>query len=715
MKLDFKLPFQKLQQSGNLDALLDREQSDQIGQMVVEGYLADLRSRDEWWARSKDAIKLALQVVERKTYPWVGASNVKFPLLTVATLQFSARAYSALIRGTEVVKCRVVGADPMGQKRARANRLAQHMSYQMLEQDEAWEEEHDKLLMTLPIMGCSFIKSYYDPVKGINCSKHVLPQDLVVNYWAESLEKCERKTHRFYLFDREIRERQLAGEYNPTVEISDSPNQPDPQETDQRQGLMAATDGKVPRLVLEQHLFLDLDGDGYEEPYVVTVDKDSAKVLKIVNRFGKVVTRQSQQADRLLEALTTEQDQTRQTQLQLKLAELARQKPELLRIEPLEYFTKFSFIPAPDGGFYDMGFGTLLGPINEAVNSLVNQLIDAGKLQNGSSGFIGRGARIPGGKLNFQPFEWKRVDVAGGVLRDSIVPLPVNPPSPVLFQLLGLLIQYGERIASVTEASTGENVGQNTPAYNMQAMLQQGMAVFQGIFKRIYRGFRDEYRKWYILNRIYLSAREYFQVLDGPSTEIYQSDYQGDPSDVKPAADPNAILSEEKMRQAVIIAERARMVPGYNPVAVELKFLEAMGIQDVQELYPLNEQGQPVIPPPPNPEIEVQLAEEQRRAMEGMQRAQAAKADIQIKAAIAEVDMALKEAQTVKTLAEAGAIDAELAEKRGQTALQSIDLRRQAMKDLMDHADKQADRDHDRRMAKESGNGRAPAGDRSAA
>jgi chaperonin GroES len=143
----------------------------------------------------------------------------------------------------------------------------------------------------------------------------------------------------------------------------------------------------------------------------------------------------------------------------------------VLKIEPIEHYTKYSFIPAPDGGFYDLGFGALLGPLNNSVNTLINQLIDSGSLQNGSVGFIGKGARIKGGKLRFSPNEWKRVPVAGGALRDSLVPLPVNQPSPVLFNLLSLLINYAERVGSVSDTMVGENPGQNTPAYNMSALM----------------------------------------------------------------------------------------------------------------------------------------------------------------------------------------------------------------------------------------------------
>jgi chaperonin GroES len=525
MELSAKLSLETIQDSKNLVENLSEDTVNDIGRMVCENYEVDEQSRRKWKIKMEDATELALQLTTPKTYPWPNAANVKFPLLTVASMQFAARAYPALVKAPDLVKYRVQGSDPQGEKAAKAQRISAHMSYQLLEQDEQWEEDQDKAFLALPILGCIFKKSYYDPTLEHNCSKLVLPKNLAVHYYAKSIESAERKTEIFELYDREIRERELRGifkehEYGP-------PPTPEEREEDDRQGTSAPlSDRDTPRTFLEQHTFLDLDGDGYKEPYVITVDKASQKVARIVARIKKITTEQSVK----IEELTTRikslaqglpqpqqgQEPTPQMMQQLQMAEqaimgwqaeieeLAQEKPKVLRIEPVEYFTKYSFIPSPDGGFYDLGFGALLSPINDSVNTIINQLLDAGTLQNSSGGFIGKGARIKGGQLRFRANEWKRVEVAGGTLRDSIVPLPVNQPSNVLFELLSLLIGYAERVGSVTDTMVGENPGQNTPAYNMSAMLEQGLQVFNGIFKRIYRSFRGELRKLYALNGIYL-------------------------------------------------------------------------------------------------------------------------------------------------------------------------------------------------------------------
>ena len=663
------LRLRDIQSAVNVADLLPEEDLTEIGHKAHRAYEADEQSRADWKKKNTEATKLALQITEDKSYPWESASNVKFPLLTIAAIQFSSRAYPALVKTPDIVKFRVQGDDPQGQKAARAQRISAHMSYQILEEDEDWEEEHDKALLAVPILGCVFKKSYHDPIKEHNCSELVLPNNLCVNYYAKKLENAS-KTHIFNMHSNEIRERVLSGLFlehelgpMPVGEQTDA---------DVRQGTTPPADTEDrPRIIHEYHTLLDLDGDGYKEPYVVTYDKTSRKVFRIVHRFKKVVSEQSLKVEEnrkrvmeIVQSLPPPQEGQPQDVNVLRAAEatiqqleteneaLMAQKPKVLRITPIEYFTKIPFISSPDGGFYDIGFGSLLSPLNDSVNTLINQLIDSGSLQNGSVGFIGKGARIKGGKVRFSPNEWKRVDVAGATLRDALVPLPVNQPSAVLFQLLGLLINYTERVSSITDTMAGENPGQNTPAYNYSAMLEQGLQVFNGIFKRVYRSMRSEVRKLYDLNSLYLDEFKYFEYQD-KSMEVLKEDYWADRKDLIPAADPNAFSSKEKQMKAQVIAERAMMVPGYSKISVEQRFLEAMDIPDAAEVFPVVQNPETgdmelVFPPAPDPEIELKKAEEERRSLEAKDRAE-------VNYMLAASKIAVDEAQILKIMADAEA------------------------------------------------------------
>jgi hypothetical protein len=718
------LNLREIEKSKNVDTFLSPEQSDTIGREVVDAYLEDKQSRLEWEKRMDAAIKLALQMVEAKSYPWPNASNVKFPLVTIAALQFSARAYPALVKVPNLVSYRVTGEDPDGQKAGRASRIGRHMSYQLLDQDEAWEEDTDRKFIVVPIIGCAFKKTYWDAVKEANCSRLVLPQNLVVHYYTRSIEECERKTEVFELYKREIRERQLRQLYS-EKELG-QPQASQPKLSDQRQGVTPPIQSDAtPRQLLEQHTYRDLDGDGYPEPYIVTVDFASRKVLRIVARFAKVETEQSVQIEALrkqrvsldlkiaeiieqVKAATAqalgdpEQVDPEAAQMAMQAAEqhIAEQvapyksvqaqidaqmqalqqsdqtEPKVLSIQALEHYTKYGFIPSPDGGFYDLGLGALLGPVNDSVNTLINQLIDSGTLQNGSQGFIGKGARIQGGEVRFKPFEWKRVNVAGQTLRDSLVPLPVNQPSNVLFQLLSLLISYGEKISSVNDAMSGNNPGQNTPAFNMNAMLEQGLQVFNGIFKRLYRSFRKELRKLYVLNRLYLNPIEYFETLDGRWSAL-QNDYSADERDVVPAADPNAFSNMQNMMKAQFLAQRAASVPGYNLAKVERMLLEAADIPDPQEVYPVDEQGNPSIPAPKNPEIELAAAEEHRRTIEAQSR-------MHLDALRTDSEIAVNESVVLKTMAEVQQGNVELVISQFQALTDRIKANSDSIKKIAD-------------------------------
>jgi chaperonin GroES len=680
------IDLKKLAASPNINELLTAEQVEAVGQTVAEGYRLDRQSRFEWERKNADGFRLALQVREKKSFPFENASNVKHPLITIATLQWSSRAYAGLIKPPNIARCAVVGKDPDGAKADRAKRISEHLNYQVIEQDEAWEEEHDQLFMTLPISGCSFIKSAKHPIYDYPVGEHVLATDLVMNYRARSVMTCRRKTHRFQMAPNEIRERQLAGNWSDTElgRCYAEPEHYDPtrQMTDQREG-MARTEWGVDRTVCEQHCWFDFDGDGYEEPYMVTFDLSSAKVLNIVNRFKAVNTEQSLKIRKLTGMLMSlKDDQVRYEAVQKKIVALTKEDGKIVSIEPNEHFTKYGFIPSPDGSIYDLGFGALLGPINESVDTLINELIDSGKLQNQNSGWIASGVKIPGGRLSFEFGEWKKVDVTGGSLKENIVPLPVNPPSPVLLELLGVLIQYGEKTASVSDAMTGQNPGQNTPAYGWQQMLTQGMAVYSGIFKRQYRGLRHELRIRYRLNSEHLNPVEYFSILDGQQKEIFLTDYMGPSDDIRPVADPNVALSEERVKTAMFIAERAAMTGGYDPVKVEVNLLDAMQVDNRDEIFPLDEKGQPKITPPKSDELQIETMKEQRLTLESEAKVKLDQQDLQIKAAHTEAMIEEINARIVKTYADAGKVETDSLQAQAKLALDRVNASRQAAKDI---------------------------------
>jgi chaperonin GroES len=283
----------------------------------------------------------------------------------------------------------------------------------------------------------------------------------------------------------------------------------------------------------------------------------------------------------------------------LETSILRNEKGEIINITPETYFTKYPFIPSPDGGFYDIGFGILLGPLNESIDTIINQLIDAGTMATTAGGFLSRGIKVRGGNYNFAPLEWKHVDSTGEDLAKGIVPLPVREPSQVLFTLLQTLVNYGERIVGATDIMVGENVGQNTPAQTSQTMAEQGMKVFSGIFKRIHRSLKEELKKVYRLNQLYLVGD-----IDYPQGFIRSVDYLFDDSTLRPLADPNVVTDAQRILQAQTLMQAAATVPGFNMYQVTKRYLEALKVSNIEEVLP-NPQGPNAVQPQPDPKVQL--------------------------------------------------------------------------------------------------------------
>jgi len=560
-----------------------------IGALAWQGYQHDELSRSSWKRRMEAAMDLAMQVQKDKNFPWPGCSNVIFPLVTIASLQFSSRSYGNIIQGTDVVKYRIIGTDPDLKLQQQADRISKHMSWQVLEEDVSWEEQHDRLLINLGIVGCNFIKTYYSSSHKYVVSELVMARDFVLDYWAKSVEDCARKTQIIPMYRNEIYEKVVGRTFRNVLNSewfnSTPPQAPnDTADQDNRKGLMPPLpDDDTPFRMLEQHRLLDLDQDGYAEPYIVTIEERSKTVVKLAARWER-----EEDVDRV---------------------DFPGAKSRIKRIKATEYFTKYGFIPAPDGGIYDTGFGTLLGPLNESVNSGINQLLDSGTMANSNGGFLGRGVKIRGGVYTMAPWEWKRVDSTGDDLRKSMVPLPVREPSDVMFKLLGLLIEYTDRIAGTTDPMVGVNPGQNTPAETSRNTMEQGMKVYSGIFKRVWRSMKEEFKKRHQLNAIFLQTKQRF---GNESAYINQEDYRSNPDLVVPAADPNLVSDGMRMAQASTMRQAAHEVQGYDIALVEKNFLRALKVDAIDLYYP----GPGKVPPLPNPKMQVEQVKLQGKQMD---------------------------------------------------------------------------------------------------
>jgi len=312
--------------------------------------------------------------------------------------------------------------------------------------------------------------------------------------------------------------------------------------------------------VLEQHCYLDLDGDGYEEPYIVTVHPDSRKVFRIVANFKESDVIRNEDGD-------------------------------VLRINSETYFVDYHFIRNPDGGFYSLGIGQLLYPINEAINTVINQLIDAGTLNNLQGGFIGRSLRIKSGELRVKMGEWKSIDTPPtGSIGDHIYPLPTKEPSATLFQLLGTLIDTVKDLARVNEATQGSQLAQNAPATSVLTLVEQGLVVFNAIQKRIFKSFKKELEQIYRIYSTYLDDIDYQMVLNDPNA-LVEADFRMEDMDITPVGNPGNSSTAQRLAKAQAVGQ----LPSIPQYLKDIEFLKALEFSeaDIQQLVPA---------PNPNPE-----------------------------------------------------------------------------------------------------------------
>jgi chaperonin GroES len=531
----------KLVNLDNCAEVLSEDERAKIGSRVVREYKLDRDSRSDWEARAQRAMDLAKQKKEPKSFPWPDASNVKYPLLTTAALQFAARAYPAIVDGPRVVKCRVIGDDPDGKLAELADEISEAMSSQLLNELPNWEDDLDTALHQIPIIGCAFKKVYPDKTSGPGYRSEMISAfDLVVNQKAKSLETVPRISHVFTLYPHEIGERRRSGWFL-DIEIK---------------GTETGEDEDAPETFIEQHRWLDLDGDGTPEPWVVTVHESTEKLVRIKPCFDPG-------------AMTLDQERGR-----------------IVRIPRHDYFVLMPFIPDPEGGFYPVGFGHLLEPISDVIDTTLNQMMDSGTLQNAGGGFIGAGVDIGKGKaeIKLRPGEYKRVQSPGTDLRQAIVNMEHPGPSPTLFQLLGMMVDAGKEVASIKDVLVGDQPGKGMTATGTMALIEQGLKVFTAIYKRIYRALAKEFKLIYDIN-----AADYPE---------YQQGFV-----IMPVSDPGMITDLQRMSKAQFVLEEAKSGnPHIDMLAATRRAFEAARIERPEELL---KQA-----PPPDPLMQAGAAAE---------------------------------------------------------------------------------------------------------
>lgn len=556
--------------SDNVAALIPSDRLEEIGKQVIDDYQLDKDSCADWYSANTKALDLARQKGVSKSFPWEGAANVVVPLITTASIAYNARVLPEIITQGGIALTRTMGRQTP-EKDARAERVAEHINYQLLFQMREWQADTDKLLMVYSVCGLAYRKIWFDTIKNRPCSTILTPDQVVVNNSIQSLESARRVSHIIEMYKNDIESKKRAGLW---LDVECAEDGYGGEATSEN-----PTDDPV-YVFIEQHRWLDLDDDGYEEPYIVTVDKGSSKVVRIMARYDE---RDVKHKD----------DGT------------------VVSIDACSYFIDYHFIPTFDGTFMSYGFGALLGNLNRASNSVLNALLNAGLLSNTQGGFLAKNFRMQGGNKPLAAGEWRKTEIPADLLQNSLLPMPVKEPSAVLQTLLEQLIGMAKSIVSVQSIGL-DDVPANAAASSVLSVVEDKSKVFNATFKRFYRSLTDELRLLCSINSRYLGDVTEFVGLDKES-QITRDDYAANDYQIIPVADPAITTQAQRMAIANSTLEVAKAVPGSNLVEAGRDVLKAIGNPDPDKI--IAPSGAQTIPP----EVQQQMAAMQQQAAQMQQ------------------------------------------------------------------------------------------------
>ena len=545
----------------NLAEFIDENKLNSIGKDLIDSYSGDKESRADWeetYTKGLDQLGLKF---EDRTEPWAGACGVFHPMMSEAVIRFQSQAISEMFPAQGPVRTKIVGKDTV-EKTRQAGRVQDYLNYLLTHEMKEYRTETEKMLFSLPLAGSAFRKVYYDPTLGRPCSIFIPAEDVVVNYGASDIDTCERATHVMKKSSNDVRKMQVNGFYRDidlpsgTKEYSDISKK-----YDEMIGEVDTYNLDNRHLLLEMQVDLDLEGfedmddqgneTGIALPYVVTMDYPSGIILSIRRNYFE-------------------------------------DDPQKVR---RTHFVHYQYLPGI--GFYGFGLIHMIGGLAKSATSLLRQLVDAGTLSNLPGGLKARGLRIKGDDTPIMPGEFRDVDVPGGAIRDNITFLPYKEPSATLYSLLQNIVEEGRRFASISDMKISD-MNNQAPVGTTLALLERNMKVMTAVQARLHASMRKEFD---ILVSIVKDFTDPAYPYETDEEETIKAEDFDDRVDVIPVSDPNASTMAQRIMQYQAAMQLAQSAPQmYNLPELHRQMLEVLGIKDVEDIVPLDEDIKPVDP-----------------------------------------------------------------------------------------------------------------------
>ena len=480
-----------------------------------------------------------------------GASKVVHPMMTEACVDFAARAMKELMPAGGPAKDFIPGELTMARVK-KAHRKTAFMNWQLTVQAPEFRAEIEQLLTQVPLGGAQYLKMSWDEHRNRPGFLFVAIDDMYLPFAATNFYSAQRRTHVQYLTQLDYKQRVRSGMYR-DVDIVPASADPDFSEAskanDKIEGRSETSyneDGL--RTVYEIYAIASLEGqdadadvDVEPAPYILTIDKLSRKVLSIYRNWDEL-------------------DETK---------------------EELQWFVEFPFVPWR--GAYPIGLPHMIGGISAAATGALRALLDSAHISNSQTMLKLKGGTRGGQTLEVQPTQV--LEIEGGLNVDDVrklaMPLPYNPPSGVLLQLLGVLVDAGKGVVRTTLDDMADQ-NANTPVGTTLARVEQGMVVFSAIHGRLHDAMGRVLRILHRLNGMYLDDEDVEAELGEELAT--RKDFEG-PLDVVPVSDPNIFSEAQRYAQIQAIAQRAAAVPQlYNARKVEERILDTMKVPNAKDL-----------------------------------------------------------------------------------------------------------------------------------
>ena len=544
----------------NLADFLPDEILNMVANEISGNYQDYKSSRKDWETAYRQGLDLLGFKYEQRTEPFSGASGATHPVLAEAVTQFQSLAYKELLPAQGPVRTQILGASTP-EREQQSQRVKDFMNYQIMDVMKEYEPEFDQMLFYLPLAGSTFKKVYYDALENRTVSKFVPADDLIVPYTATSLDDAESIIHRIKISGNELRKQQVSGFYK-DIDLQ-GPTDGDESDIERKERELegqSKTGNEDLYTLLECHVNLDLEGfedvnpedgepTGIKLPYIVTLEEGSREILSIKRNY--------------------------------EIGDPKKNK--------IQYFVHFKFLPGM--GFYGFGLIHMIGGLSRTATAALRQLLDAGTLANLPAGFKQRGIRIRDDAQSIQPGEFRDVDAPGGNIKDSFMMLPFKEPSQTLLQLMGVVVNAGQRFASIADMQVGDG-NQQAAVGTTVALLERGSRTMSAIHKRLYAALKQEFKLMTRVFKLYLPDEYPYDVYGGEKN-IKRADFD-DRVDVLPVADPNIFSQTQRISLAQTELQLASSNPGlHNQYEVYRNMYEALGVKDIDKIL--------IRPQPPTP------------------------------------------------------------------------------------------------------------------